>query len=84
MLPDMDNDHDSSKKDISDDQRIVEAALFSAGEALDTNEVAEATGLSYSRTSEALEALVEASKTREGTLEVVKQEDKYTLRPKSK
>jgi|TARA_B100001079_G_scaffold270041_1_gene283496 hypothetical protein len=80
----MDKDTNSAKKDISDDQRIVEAALFSAGEALDTNEVAEATGLSYSRTSEALEDLVEASKTREGALEVVKQEDKYTLRPKSK
>ena len=77
-------DHDSAKNNISDDQRAVEAALVSAGEALDTAEVAEATGLSYNRTSEALEALVEASKTREGALEVVKQENKYTLRPRSK
>ena len=68
----------------SDDQRAVEAALVSAGEALDTAEVAEATGLSYNRTSEALEALVEASKTWEGALEVVKQENKYTLRLRSK
>jgi hypothetical protein len=68
----------------SDDQRAVEAALVSAGEALDTAEVAEATGLSYNRTSKALEAIVEASKTREGALEVVKQENKYTLRPRSK
>ena len=68
----------------SDDQRAVEAALVSAGEALDTAEVAEATGLSYNRTSEALESLVEASKTREGASEVVKQENKYTLRPRSK
>jgi len=68
----------------SDDQRAVEAALVSAGEALDTAEVAEATGLSYSRTSKALETIVEASKTREGALEVVKQENKYTLRPRSK
>ena len=77
-------DHDSAKNNTSDDQRAVEAALFSAGEALDTTEAAEATGLSYNRTSEALEALVEASKTREGALEVVKQENKYTLRPRSK
>ena len=77
-------DHDSAKNNTSDDQRAVEAALVSAGEALDTAEVAEATGLSYNRTSEALEALVEASKTREGALEVVKQENKYTLRPRSK
>ena len=68
----------------SDDQRAVEAALVSAGEALDTAEVAEATGLSYNRTSKALETIVEASKTREGALEVVKQENKYTLRPRSK
>ena len=68
----------------SDDQRAVEAALVSAGEALDTAEVAEATGRSYNRTSEALEALVEASKTWEGALEVVKQENKYTLRLRSK
>ena len=68
----------------SDDQRAVEAALVSAGEALDTAETAEATGLSYNRTSKALEAIVEASKTREGALEVVKQENKYTLRPRSK
>ena len=68
----------------SDDQRAVEAALVSAGEALDTAEVAEATGLSYNRASKALETIVEASKTREGALEVVKQENKYTLRPRSK
>ena len=80
----MDKDHDSAKSKTSDDQRAVEAALSSAGEALDTTEAAEATGLSYNRTSEALEALVEASKTREGALEVVKQENKYTLRPRSK
>ena len=77
-------DHDSAKNNTSDDQRAVEAALVSAGEALDTAEVAEATGLSYNRTSEALEALVEASKTWEGALEVVKQENKYTLRLRSK
>jgi len=84
-------DHDSAKNNTSDDQRAVEAALVSAGEALDTAEVAEATGLSYNRTSEALEALVEASKTREGVLVVkqenkyiVKQENKYTLRLRSK
>ena len=80
----MDKDHDSAKSNTSDDQRAVEAALSSAGEALDATEAAEATGLSYNRTSEALEALVEASKTREGTLEVIKQENKYTLRPRSK
>ena len=80
----MDRDHDSAKDNTSDDQRAVEAALSSAGEALDATEAAEATGLSYNRTSEALEALVEASKTREGTLEVIKQENKYTLRPRSK
>ena len=80
----MDKDHDSAKSKTSDDQRAVEAALSSAGEALDTTEAAEATGLSYNRTSEALESLVEASKTREGALEVVKQENKYTLRPRSK
>ena len=80
----MDRDHDSAKDNTSDDQRAVEAALVSAGEALDTAETAEATGLSYNRTSKALEAIVEASKTREGALEVVKQENKYTLRPRSK
>ncbi len=80
----MDKDHDSAKSKTSDDQRAVEAALSSAGEALDTTEAAEATGLSYNRTSEALESLVEASKTREGASEVVKQENKYTLRPRSK
>ena len=80
----MDRDHDSAKNNTSDDQRAVEAALVSAGEALDTAEVAEATGLSYNRTSKALEAIVEASKTREGASEVVKQENKYTLRPRSK
>ncbi len=80
----MDKDRDSAKSNTSDDQRAVEAALSSAGEALDTTEAAEATGLSYNRTSEALESLVEASKTREGALEVVKQENKYTLRPRSK
>ena len=77
-------DKDSAKNNTSDDQRAVEAALVSAGEALDTAEVAEATGLSYNRTSKALETIVEASKTREGALEVVKQENKYTLRPRSK
>jgi len=80
----MDKDHDSAKSKTSDDQRAVEAALSSAGEALDTTEAAEATGLSYNRTSKALETIVEASKTREGALEVVKQENKYTLRPRSK
>ena len=80
----MDRDHDSAKNNTSDDQRAVEAALFSAGEALDTTETAEATGLSYNRTSKALEAIVEASKTREEALEVIKQENKYTLRPRSK
>ena len=77
-------DHDSAKNNTSDDQRAVEAALVSAGEALDTDEVAEATGLSYNRTSEALEALVEASKTREGAFVVVKQENKYIVKQENK
>ena len=50
----------------------VEAALFSAGRALDATEAAEATGLSRNKALGALEALVELYKTREGALEIVK------------
>ena len=42
----------------------VEAALFSAGRALDPTETAEATGLSRNKALGELEALVELYKTR--------------------
>ena len=50
----------------------VEAALFSAGRALDATEVAEATGLSRNKAIGALDSLVELYKNREGALEIVK------------
>ncbi len=57
----------------------VEAALFSAGRALDATEAAEATGLSRNKALGALEALVELYKTREGALEIIKLGHKYAL-----
>ena len=60
----------------------VEAALFSAGRALDATEAAEATGLSRSKALGALEALVELYKTREGALEIIKLGHKYALQLK--
>ena len=60
----------------------VEAALFSAGRALDATEAAEATGLSRNKALGALEALVELYKTREGALEIVKLGHKYALQLK--
>jgi hypothetical protein len=44
----------------------VEAALFSAGRALDATEVAEATGLSRNKAIGALDSIVELYKHREG------------------
>ena len=61
----------------------VEAALFSAGRALDATETAEATGLSRNKALGALEALVELYKTREGALEIVKLGHKYALQLKA-
>ena len=61
----------------------VEAALFSAGKALDPTEAAEATGLSRNKALGALDALVEIYKTREGALEVVKLGHKYALQLKT-
>jgi|TARA_B100001750_G_scaffold186797_1_gene156105 segregation and condensation protein B len=61
----------------------VEAALFSAGRALDATETAEATGLSRNKALGALEALAELYKTREGALEVVKLGHKYALQLKA-
>jgi len=61
----------------------VEAALFSAGRALDPTEAAEATGLSRNKALEALDALVELYKSREGALEVIKLGTKYALQLKS-
>ena len=61
----------------------VEAALFSAGRALDATEAAEATGLSRNKALGALEALVELYKTREGALEIVKLGHKYALQLKA-
>jgi len=61
----------------------VEAALFSAGRALDPTEAAEATGLSRNKALGALDALVELYKSREGALEVIKLGTKYALQLKS-
>ncbi len=61
----------------------VEAALFSAGRALDATETAEATGISRNKAIGALDALVELYKTREGALEIVKLGHKYALQLKS-
>ena len=61
----------------------VEAALFSAGRALDATEVAEATGLSRNKAIGALDSLVELYKTREGALEIVKLGHKYALQLKT-
>ena len=61
----------------------VEAALFSAGKALDPTEAAEATGLSRNKALGALDALVEIYKTREGALEVGKLGHKYALQLKT-
>ena len=55
----------------------VEAALFSAGRALDATEVAEATGLSRNKAIGALDSIVELYKHREGALEIVRLEHKY-------
>jgi len=60
----------------------VEAALFSAGRALDPTETAEATGLSRNKALGALEALVELYKTRESALEIIKLGNKYALQLK--
>ena len=60
----------------------VEAALFSAGRALDPTETAEATGLSRNKALGALEALVELYKTRESALEIIKLGTKYALQLK--
>ena len=57
----------------------VEAALFSAGRALDPTETAEATGLSRDKSLKALDTLVELYKTREGALEIIKLGHKYAL-----
>ncbi len=62
----------------------VEAALFSAGRALDPTEVAEATGLSRNKTIGALDSVVELYKNREGALEIVKLGHKYALQLKTK
>ena len=61
----------------------VEAALFSAGRALDATETAEATGLSRNKAIGALDSLVELYKTREGALEIVKLGHKYALQLKT-
>tara|TARA_B110001454_G_C12699892_1_gene426120 strand:- start:1239 stop:1739 length:501 start_codon:yes stop_codon:yes gene_type:complete len=61
----------------------VEAALFSAGRALDPTEAAEATGLSRNKALSALDALVEVYKSREGALEIIKLGAKYALQLKS-
>ena len=50
----------------------VEAALFSAGRALDATETAEATGLSRKNALTALDTLFEVYKKRESALEIVK------------
>ena len=62
----------------------VEAALFSAGRALDPTEVAEATGLSRNKAIGALDSVVELYKNREGALEIVKLGHKYALQLKTK
>tara|TARA_B100000029_G_scaffold231989_1_gene229402 strand:- start:106 stop:603 length:498 start_codon:yes stop_codon:yes gene_type:complete len=62
----------------------VEAALFSAGRALDPTEVAEATGLSRNKAIGALDSIVELYKNREGALEIVKLGHKYALQLKTK
>ena len=62
---------------------VVEAALFSAGRALDATETAEATGLSRNKALGALDSLVELYKTREGALEIVKLGHKYALQLKT-
>ena len=61
----------------------VEAALFSAGRALDATETAEATGLSRNKAIGALDSLVELYKTRKGALEIVKLGHKYALQLKT-
>ena len=62
----------------------VEAALFSAGRALDPTEVAEATGLSRNKAIGALDSIVELYKNRDGALEIVKLGHKYALQLKTK
>ena len=61
----------------------VEAALFSAGRALDATEVAEATGLSRNKEIGALDSIVELYKHREGALEIVRLGHKYALQLKT-
>ena len=61
----------------------VEAALFSAGRALDATEVAEATGLSRNKAIGALDSKVELYKHREGALEIVRLGHKYALQLKT-
>ena len=61
----------------------VEAALFSAGRALDATEVAEATGLSRNKAIGALDSIVELYKHRKGALEIVRLGHKYALQLKT-
>ncbi|MEO2179702.1 MAG: SMC-Scp complex subunit ScpB [Methanobacteriota archaeon] len=61
----------------------VEAALFSAGRALDATETAEATGLSRKNALTALDTLFEVYKKRESALEIVKLGHKYALQLKT-
>ena len=64
-------------------ETAVEAALFSAGRALTPHEVADATRLSPTAVTAALERLVERYRHREGALEVAPVGGKYALQLRS-
>lgn len=62
-----------------DVQRIVEAALFSAGGPVSAEAIAEATGLDFLTVREALEALVERYRQRSTAIEVTRAGEKYAM-----
>lgn len=58
---------------------VVEAALFSAGEPMDVEEICEKTRLSRSAVEESLEALVDTYKKRRTSLQVVRSGKKWAM-----
>jgi len=64
-------------------ERVVEAALFSAGRPISVEELQEATGLDAEVIRQTLRKLIRSSKKRDTSLEVTKAGAKYAMRLKS-
>lgn len=70
---------DDARRTAAETEKLVEAALFSAGGPVSAEQIAEAAGVDFLRARDALEALVEQYQGRDTAIEVTRAGEKYAM-----